>query len=304
MENIMKLLLLFLAVLITGCVRSLVVKGKVVPTETQREIICCRQGGELVILDYAHPTSILWSWTAKDSPEIPSEFHKKFPTITDYHAYEGDRIMLISSYGGVALVDKSTKSTLFFTIVGSAHSMAFVPGNQLAIAASAKSSFIRFYDLADQRKPAQHLQSIPLKDAHGAVWDADRNCLWALGYTELVRLTQDEDSRWSIVERFELPSQGGHDLSLARDGVNLVLTTNNQVLKFNRDTFAFEQLDGFLDQHHIKSVDIHPETGEVVFQQGVGTWWSNLVRFKDREDLALENGQIYKVRWNIELELP
>ena len=84
-----------------------------------------------------------------------------------------------------------------------------------------------------------------------------------------------------------------------------MLTTNSQVLQFNRDTFEFEQMEGFLDQRSIKSVDIHPKTGEIIFQQGVGTWWSRLVRFNDgRGDLDLKNGRIYKVRWNIALERP
>ena len=63
-------------------------------------------------------------------------------------------------------------------------------------------------------------------------------------------------------------------------------------------------MEGFLDQSRIKSVDIHPETGQVIYQQGVGTWWSNRVRFEDRADLVVENGRIYKVRWNVVLEQP
>ena len=83
--------------------------------------------------------------------------------------------------------------------------------------------------------------------AHGTVWDSRRQCLWALGEKELLALVADSEidsqERWTVKSRVPLPSDGGHDLSPYHDRRQLFVTTNTQVLIFDRDNFMFAVAD-------------------------------------------------------------
>src|SRR5687768_2666290 len=51
----------------------------------------------------------VWSWRAKEDSGIPAEMHALFRTTDDCKAIDGGRRILISSSGGaVALVDRAT----------------------------------------------------------------------------------------------------------------------------------------------------------------------------------------------------
>ena len=96
-----------------------------------------------------------------------------------------------------------------------------------------------------------------------------------------------------------LPSDGGHDLSPYHDKKQLFVTTNTQVLMFDRDKFTFAVADGFGDQKKIKSVDRHATSGRIAFHQATSEhWWSDTIRFTDGEQINLMDGRIYKIRWD------
>ena len=267
-------------------------------------LICCGTN-EVFIINPGAPSKKKWTWCAEDSPSIPKDFQAKFRSTDDCKPYEGEQILITSSSGGVALIQRSTKKCLFLAECRNAHSACLLPRNRIATAASYGGDQIEFYDLADDRRPAVAEQTIPLTGAHGVVWDERRSCLWALGGNELLRLSIDDekaapDIRWSVKSRHELPSAGGHDLSPARDGNRLIVTTNTQVLLFDRDRMSYETHAKLGDQSKIKSVDVHPVTKRVVFHMaGQENWWSDTVRLLGGESLRLEGERLYKVRWDV-----
>jgi hypothetical protein len=238
------------------------------------DIICCG-GEEVFVIDPSNPSAKKWTWQADDAPSIPASFRAKFRSTDDCKPYRDDKLLITSSSGGVALIQRSTKKCLFLAESRNAHSAALLPNDGVAVAASYGGDEMQFYDLADRRKPAVPVQTIPLIGAHGAVWDKKRQCLWALGGDELLRLVANDQAsagkRWSIKSQHPLPSPGGHDLSPLHDGVHLFVTSNTQVLLFDCDKMKFKRHPDFGDQLKIKSVDLHPVTKTIVFHKASKT---------------------------------
>src|SRR5829696_2620291 len=77
---------------------------------TDSELIVCGWDEVFILAlgDGATPTHRkVWSWRAADSSEIPKDMHALFRTTDDCKPVDGGRRILISSSGGgVALVDR------------------------------------------------------------------------------------------------------------------------------------------------------------------------------------------------------
>jgi hypothetical protein len=266
------------------------------------DLICCG-GEEVSIVDPANPEVVKWSWRAADSPTIPKDFRMKFRATDECKPYRGGRILITSSSGGVTLIDRDTRKCLFLAEARNAHSACLLPANSIAVASSTGGDEIIFFDREDARQPAVPVEQIPLKGAHGVVWDARRDCLWALGEVELLCLFADVDAesskRWSVGARHALPNAGGHDLSLAEDGVNLLVTTTSKVLVFHRDESTFSPFEMITDSRKIKSIDAHSTTGKIVYHQASKTHWSSdMIRFVGSDPVKVEGARLYKIRWD------
>lgn len=286
-----------------------ILAGRVPAEQGQGERLVCCGSTEVVVLTASNPSERVWSWTASDSPEIPKSFHSKFRSTDDCKPYAGGVILITSSSRGVALIERETKRCLFLAEVANAHSACLLPDNQIAVAASTSGDEVQFFSQDDQAKPAKVRQQISLLGAHGTVWDASRKRLWALGTEELLEIKCSDDTQgtgsWTVVTRHALPSRGGHDLSPAHNGSHLYVTTNTQVLRFNRDDSSFKIAEGFGNQWKIKSVDIHPQTQRIVYQQALpDQWWSQTIRFVDAPAIQVAPQRLYKVRWDVPAPRP
>jgi hypothetical protein len=247
----------------------------------------------------------LWRWTAEDSPEIPADFRPKFRT-TDDCKPAGEAILITSSSGGVALVQRSDKRCLFYTSVTNAHSACLLPGKRVAVASSYGGDALVIYSLAKSGADLKPLASLELHGAHGALWDEERKRIWALGGDELLLVElQAEGERTELVvhKRWKLPSAGGHDLMPGRDGKSLLVTTNTAVYRFDPKEFTFTPFEPLAMAKKIKSIDEHPTTGRVVYHQADTTsdvWWSDRIRFLGPERVVpVAEERLYKVRWDV-----
>lgn len=270
-------------------------------------LICC-DDQRVFIVDATDPTKQHWTWTAADSPSIPESFHRKFRSNDDCKPYAGGLILITSSSRGVALIERETKRCLFLADVANAHSACLLPGNQIAVAASTSGDEVQFFSQSDENKPATAVHRIPLDGAHGTVWDASRNRLWAVGDDEILEIVPGGDldaSQWVVAKRYPLPTPGGHDLSPVHDDMHLFVTTNTQVLRFNMAEGTFEVAEGFGDQAKVKSVDVHPVSERIVYQQALPEhWWSQTIRFNDAPPVTLDAQRLYKVRWDCPTKRP
>ena len=261
------------------------------------DLIVCG-GDEVFIVDLrGGAPRKTWSWRAADRPELPEPFRKKFDTTDDCKPVDGGRRILISSSAGaVALVERSSGRVEFYAAVLNAHSAELLPGNRVVAASSyhEKGNRLLLYDLARSDQP---LAEDELFGAHGAVWDADRGLLWALGDHEL-RAYQIAQDRFVPKIVRALPNSGGHDLRPVPGTSALMVTTGQHVWLFDRDGLTFRTHPRIGNLEKVKSVDLDLESGAMAYVQGETSWWAQRIQFLglDRK-VEFPGSKLYKARW-------
>lgn len=244
-----------------------------------------------------------WSWTAKASPQLPEALHRTFASTDDCKPLAGGaRILICSSSGGCALVERRSGVALWYAQVPNAHSLELLPRDRIVVASSvnAQGNRLVLFDVARSNQP---IWSGPLVSAHGVVWDDARQLLWALGLAELQCYTlKDWDAAkpaLALKASYALPDQGGHDLQPVPGSHDLVVTSGRQVFLFDRETRTFRVHPQLGGRHHVKSVNIHPLTGQTAFIQASDqAWWSDTLHLlAPAGQLQLPGQRLYKARW-------
>lgn len=273
------------------------------------DLICCGWDEVYVIPSEAGDGGFAkkWTWTSSDSPSIPEEARAWFATTDDCKPY-GDRILISSSSGGVALVRRSDKQAEFLAFARNAHSACLLPAGRIAVASSTGGDELLVFDGDSSGMEAQPVARLPLQSAHGAEWDAGRDRLWALGTDELllVRLLENETGlELEVDKRWDLPNRGGHDLVLSADGRQLLLTNTRHVYRFDIEDERFIAHQALGELADVKSVNRHPESGVLVYMQAGENWWNDTIRFAGEDRvIRLEGERIYKVRWDLPRPIP
>jgi len=269
----------------------------------REELIVCGDK-EVFILDLAVDASKkIWSWKAADHPEIPEDVRKKFGSTDDCKPVDGGTNILISSSGGaVALVERATGKTLFWAVVANAHSAEVLPGGRILAAGSTAKDGNRIV-LFDRARSGVELASYPLQGAHGVVWDQDANCVWALGEMELhtYLLNEWETAKPSLTlkQKLDLPDAGGHDLRPVPGTRKLIVTTRKNVWTFDREKNSFVEDNQIGSLVGVKSMDIHPSTGRVAYIKAETSWWAaRIILLKPGGEINLPGERLYKARWN------
>ncbi len=245
----------------------------------------------------------VWSWRAADSPEIPTDVHALFRTTDDCKPVDGGRRILISSSGGaVALVDRATRRASFSARLTNAHSIEMLPGERIAAAASVSPAGTGNRLVIFDAATGKELASDELRSAHGAVWDGERSVLWALGGDVLRAYTVGPAGGPTKLDRtFEiaLPTEGGHDLVAIPGSSRLFVSTVRRCFTFDRERREFAPHDELGDRPNIKSYNIHQRTGRVVYIQAEGkNWWAEQLHFQRPDGtLRLSGEHLYKARW-------
>ncbi|WP_339926248.1 DUF6528 family protein [uncultured Cyclobacterium sp.] len=266
------------------------------------EIIAC--GDENVVIfdrvkSYEDSLVKVWEWSASISEGLPEEFHAYFNSTDDCKPVGENQFLITSSSGGVALVNRKDKKTVFYARVPNAHSAEFLPGGRIVVALSTaeNGNAIRLYDV-DQ--PDEILFSDSLYSGHGAVWDEEKNSLFALGFDQLreYKLSDWESAQPKLakVNEWEIPDESGHDLFLTSDR-RLLLTTTNSVWQFDISTSLFTPFEPLEGIGHVKSVNYNAETEALVYTKGEISWWTHHIYFSNPKDtLVVNDMKLYKVR--------
>jgi hypothetical protein len=248
----------------------------------------------------------VWSWKAKECSDLPELVQKQFGSTDECKPVAGGRVLVTSSAGGVALVERGSGRATFWASVVNAHSAEVLPANKLVVASSTGEGGNRLL-IFDLSMPGKLLASEELHGAHGVVWDPVVKLLWALGEIEL-RLYSLHDLETStpgftLRHTYVLPNPGGHDLRPVPNSNSLSVTTGNHVWLFDRAHLNFGPCGGLSDLGNVKSVDVHPKTGRLAYVQGEKSWWAERVRFRNPEgEVALAGLKIYKARWAVHAE--
>lgn len=242
-------------------------------------------------------------WEAGKSEGMPAGMVPKFRTTDDCKPIDGGtRLLVTSSSGGLAIVERSTGKTEFYATVANAHSAEVLPGGRVVAAASTSPTGNRLI-VFDRTKSDVEVFTTPLVSAHGTHWVEGERTLWALGLLELqaYELVDWDSAKPSLKlrETFKLPSRGGHDLSPVPGTSKFIVTTEHEVLIFDRKTSQFVRHPAIGSLVNVKSVTIHPTTGRTAFTLAdPPDWWTYTVRFLGPEaTLKFPNDRLYKIRW-------
>jgi hypothetical protein len=248
----------------------------------------------------------VWSWKASDRLDLPPPMRDRFATTTDCKPVgAGEDILITASSGGVALVQRATGSVLFHAVAVNAHSAELLPNERIVVAASVdvngNGDRLIVYDID---KPGTPLFDTPLQSAHGVVWDASRQVLWAVGYDELRQYSlgswESSTPTLDLVDAHTLPDADGHDLSVVPGTTLLVVSTHASCWLFDREQLTFAPFEALANLERVKSIAIHPETGQTAYVQAEGTdWWAETIHFRQPDyDVYLPGSHFYKVRWD------
>lgn len=262
----------------------------------QELIVCGWDTVSVLNVNGAKEPEVRFLWRAEDSPEIPAELRGSFRTTDECKPLPGGRILVTSSSNGVAILERETGKALFWASVANAHSAEMLPGNKLVVAASVHKEGNRLV-VFDAAVPMKELFSTELVSAHGVVWDAQRQRLWAIG-GRVLRSYRWEEPKLIQEAEFPLPSEGGHDLYAIDKSPHLGLTTEEKVWLFDRERKKFQPHWEIAWEPHVKSVSIHPRTGQVVIVQAQPPeWWSLELEFLRPPFVLRRNERMYKARW-------
>ena len=274
--------------------------------DLRNQILCSNQATRDVLVmdvdgDWSKPESILWKWNPEGDPNIPADRLKRFNHIDETKVVNGGKqILVTSSTGGMALVDVATKQSVFTGYPGgSTHSADLLPDGTI-ITASSTGNFLMVFTRKDGDKTAHKTFKLTFADAHGVVWDKLLGLVWAVGKEAVIccRYNFDyENPQLTIVESFPLKPNPywGHDLILLEKEHKLLMTGRN-MLEFDTMTGQYKL---FLKRKSVKSISIHPETGEQLVQIPKENYWNDTVTLLngDRKWTLPGNAKIYKARW-------
>lgn len=247
----------------------------------------------------AQPTDVVWAWNARDEGSgIPSDMQGRFGQVDEAKLRDSGNTLLVSSSGAAwAEVDVATKKARRCGIAGdNTHSIEKLPDNTLLLAHSTNYNQLQLVWGEGTDLTYKNVYSI--YSAHGVEWDVKRNCLWALGYTNLVQLAYDpakktltEQKRWSF-------NPSGHDMRLCADG-KIYFTNWYTVWEFDPDhdkepKARFRETD-------VKGFHTNATYGDV-YQVASGNYWNDHVVVRPVSgqsfDVYPKNAsKMYKVHW-------
>lgn len=269
-----------------------------------REIVACGDD-QVLIIDNAssegEKVNIIWKWKVSEATDLPAEYQKLMVPTDECKPVDNNRILITSSGGGAVLVDRKTKKSLFYAHVPMAHSAEILPGDRVVIALSTheKGNCIEVFDL---KKSDKVVFRDSLYSGHGVVWVKKLESLYALGYDELRRYSlqkwNSDKPELRLEEKWKLPENGGHDLSLISDS-KLVLSTSRNTWVFNTADEGFSPFVELKDVRNVKSINYKESDRELIYTKGEISWWTHNIYCKNPDKTITVPGiNLYKVRVN------
>lgn len=273
-------------------------------TAKNRELIV---GGDdkVLIIDYDKSNDsiveIVWELKASEIINLPEDMVKHFRTIDDHKSVDNNsKILISSSSGGVALIDRNTKKCLFYAVAPNAHSIELLPGNIIAIALSTatKGNSLELYSSEESNRI---LYRDSLFSGHGVTWIENKKRLYALGYDQLREYSL---SNWDtnepglkLEQEWTLPEVGGHDLFASSDN-QLLISTDKHVWSFTIENENFQPFEPIANEVAVKSVYYDEKTGHVIYTKGEISWWThNIYSLNPDKTIIIPDINVYKARF-------
>ena len=270
----------------------------------EKAYVLAEQSRSAIVVMDAETCRNVWSWDPV-SAGLPVGQQSWFINPSEAKPVFNRRYILMTASGGaVALIRLADHKLMFYAQVGNnPHSAEILPDGNLVVACSTGNELCTL--VTDTVKVLGTVANrISLGNAHNAVWDKQRNRLYATatikeGVTALFSYAYNYDknnpklTNQQRIYTFE-SDNGGHDLYPVYGEANqLWLTTEQHVWKYN---VATNQATVAYDFTGIKSISNSPDG--VVMLCPTEEWWAEGLMNDCEETLfQLRAAKIYKGRW-------
>lgn len=243
----------------------------------------------------------VWSWSVEDQTQgLPAEYAEYLTPLDECKFVDGNKkLLLTSSSSAVVLLDIKSKACEFYARTPMAHSADLLPNNRIAVALSTnkKGNSLEIYDIS---QPEKVLWRDSLYSGHGAVWHAERESLYALGYDVLreykLKDWQSDTPSLELAASWPLPIKSGHDL-VKIDAEYMLVSGHEGVRWFNVESGEFSSFEPLKDTHNVKSVNYSRKLNRLIYTKGEVSWWThNIYQQNPDKTITIDSLNIYKVR--------
>lgn len=294
MKHLIRITLgLLVAVVATGCS----------PFNENHVAVCGGKEVKIIDLEQSNGTDLheVWSWRVDEPTEgLPAEYAGYLNPLDECKFVDRNcKLLLTSSHSGVVLLDIKTKKNLFYARVPMAHSADLLPRNRVAVALSthAKGNSMEIYDIS---QPEKVLYRDSLYSGHGAVWHAERESLYALGYDVLreykLKDWESDHPSLELVQSWPIPVKSGHDL-VKVDRERMLVSGHEGVYWFDVESGEYTPFEPLKDTHNVKSVNYNARSGRLIYTKAEISWWThNIYQENPDKVVTIDSMNIYKVR--------
>lgn len=262
-------------------------------------------GNEVKIIDLSKSNgreiNEVWSWNIEDGIEgLPAEYSKYLMPLDECKFVDSNKkLLLTSSHSAVVLLDIKSKKCDFYARVPMAHSADLLPNNRIAVALSTNKAgnSLEIYDIS---QPEKVLWRDSLYSGHGAVWHAERESLYALGYDVLreykLKDWNTDAPALELVASTPIPVKSGHDL-VKVDEQRMLVSGHEGVMWFDVESKEFSPFEPLKDTHNVKSVNYNHNLNRLIYTKGEVSWWThNIYQKNPDKTITIDSMNVYKVR--------
>ena len=262
-------------------------------------------GKEVKIIDLSKSNgreiNEVWSWNIEDGAEgLPAEYSKYLMPLDECKFVDSNKkLLLTSSHSAVVLLDIKSKKCDFYARVPMAHSADLLPNNRIAVALSTNKAgnSLEIYDIS---QPEKVLWRDSLYSGHGAVWHAERESLYALGYDVLreykLKDWNTDAPALELVASTPIPVKSGHDL-VKVDEQRMLVSGHEGVMWFDVESKEFSPFEPLEDTHNVKSVNYNHKLNRLIYTKGEVSWWThNIYQKNPDKTITIDSMNVYKVR--------
>ena len=284
---------LLVAMIATGC-----------PTYNENHLAICG-GNEVKIINLSKSNgreiNEVWSWNIEDGIEgLPVEYSKYLMPLDECKFVDSNKkLLLTSSHSAVVLLDIKSRKCDFYARVPMAHSADLLPNNRIAVALSTNKAgnSLEIYDIS---QPDKVLWRDSLYSGHGAVWHAERESLYALGYDVLreykLKDWNTDAPALELVASTPIPVKSGHDL-VKVDEQRMLVSGHEGVMWFDVESKEFSPFEPLKDTHNVKSVNYNHKLDRLIYTKGEVSWWThNIYQKNPDKTITIDSMNVYKVR--------
>lgn len=250
--------------------------------------------------------SVVWSWTAKDSPEA-ADYKDYFSSMDEVKPVNNcEDLIVCSTSGGVAMIHIADKSVKFLALpLGQPHSVELLPDGNIVVACSVsgtvEGNMLKVYKVDPDSPFVENYSSyIANYSGHNVVWDNYNDVLWATSDNVInIYSYSPKTLSLKLYKSIELPQSNAHELFPVYGEEKMWLTTSGNIYKFDIYSYECTKVAGRYTRN-VKSVSSGPHGFPVLIIYPTKDYYTDTIM-----DIAggihykVENAQFYKARWMV-----